>query len=91
MNVRDYIWYTDELRIEPKKPISLSKHAAHAMDNERPPVSDEEVAATIALPDRLERSGNRRAAWRRFGGRYVIVRYVETEDEHDVRTVSCTR
>lgn len=73
------------------KPVMLSKHAAHAMDNERPPVTDEQVVRTLAAPDLLQAAGRRRAAWRRFGPRYVIVRYVETEDEYDVRTVSCAR
>jgi len=86
---------TNDIRTSEEKPggkaVTLSKHAVRAMYNERPPVSVEQVARTLASPDLLQRAGLRRAAWRRFGARYVIVRYLETEEEYDVRTVSCAR
>jgi len=82
---------TDDIRSIDGKPVVLSKHAVQAMYNERPPVGVEQVVETLASPAIVQVAGRRRAAWRRFGPRWVIVRYVETEDEYDVRTVSCTR
>ena len=86
---------TDDIRMHclhaNGKLVDISKHAANAMQNERPPLTPFDVVDALEQPDLVAVDGPRRAAWKRVGGRSLIVRYLETQEEYDVRTVSCTR
>jgi len=67
--------------------VTFDKHAAHAMNAERPPIEAWDVGRVLVEPDRDD--GHR--ASKRIGRRLVNVYYDETEDEIHIRTVSATR
>lgn len=79
----DEVWLTAR-----GKPVELSKHAVHAMNNERPPIRVHEVVLTLERPDDDSRHDGAR---RRFGDRTVVVRYQDDDERLHVRTVSATR
>jgi hypothetical protein len=70
------------------KPLALSKHAAHAMNNECPEIDLEDVVLTLEEPH----ADSREHGARRWDGfRTLVVRYEENEERIYVRTVSATR
>ena len=70
------------------KRVAFSKHAAQALDNERPRIDEWDVARVLEEPDEDTPENGAR---KRIGRRTIIVRYTQTEDEIQVRTVSATR
>jgi hypothetical protein len=81
-------WRADAWLTARGKPLALSKHAAHAMNNERPEIDLEDVVLTLEEPDTDSREHGAR---RRVGCRTLVARYEENEDRIYVRTVSATR
>ena len=74
------------------KVVWFDKHAGDGMNAERPPISVEEVIATLRHPDHRERQRKHREKRIRWiGTRSVIVYADETEDEIYVRSVSASR
>ena len=74
------------------KVVWFDKHAADAMNAERPPISVAEVLETLREPDRRVRQRPPREKWiRRSHTRSVIVYADEYEEEIYVRSVSASR
>jgi hypothetical protein len=69
------------------KPLVIRRHAHDGMMAERPAIRTSDVAEVLEHPDH-DQDGQ---AWKRHGGRTIIVYYTEGPDAVHVRAVSATR
>ena len=74
------------------KVVWFDKHAAEAMNAERPPISVEDVLLVLEEPDRMTRQRSPRVKFMRWMRRRTVIVYAdEYEDEISVHSVSASR